>query len=101
RTDVNLAYPTAEIAVMGPEGAVNILYRRELAEAGERAAEVRAQRVSEYRDKFSNPYVAAERGFIDAVIEPRRTRAAIARALRQLRGKRASVPPKKHGNIPL
>jgi propionyl-CoA carboxylase beta chain len=101
RTDLNLAYPTAEIAVMGPDGAVNILYRRELQEAGEKAAEVRAQKVAEYREKFSNPYVAAERGFVDAVIEPRHTRSLIARALRQLRGKRAAVPPKKHGNIPL
>jgi propionyl-CoA carboxylase beta chain len=101
RTDVNLAYPTAEIAVMGPEGAVNILYRRDLIEAGEGAAEARAARVREYREKFSNPYVAAERGYVDAVIEPRRTRPMIARALRQLRGKRATMPAKKHGNIPL
>jgi propionyl-CoA carboxylase beta chain len=101
RTDVNLAYPTAEIAVMGPEGAVNILYRRELQEAGDEGAGVRAKKVAEYREKFSNPYVAAERGFVDAVIEPHETRAMIARALRQLRGKRASVPPKKHGNVPL
>jgi propionyl-CoA carboxylase beta chain len=101
RTDVNLAYPTAEIAVMGPEGAVNILYRRELEEAGVRAAAVRAEKVGEYREKFSNPYIAAERGFIDAIIEPRRTRAEIVRALRQLSAKRAALPPKKHGNIPL
>ena len=74
RTDVNLAYPTAEIAVMGPEGAVNILYRRELAEAGERAAEVRAEKIAEYREKFANPWIAAERGFVDEVIEPRKTR---------------------------
>jgi propionyl-CoA carboxylase beta chain len=95
------AYPTAEIAVMGPEGAVNILYRRELEEAGERAAAVRAEKVEEYRSKFSNPYIAAERGFLDAIIEPRRTRPEIVRALRQLSAKRASLPPKKHGNIPL
>ncbi len=101
RTDVNLAYPTAEIAVMGPEGAVNILYRRELQEAGDKAAEVRAQKVQEYRDKFSNPYVAAERGYIDAIIEPKETRPRIIRALRQLNGKRATMPPKRHGNIPL
>ncbi|HEV8628681.1 MAG TPA: acyl-CoA carboxylase subunit beta [Thermoanaerobaculia bacterium] len=101
RTDVNLAYPTAEIAVMGPEGAVNILYRRELQEAGEEAAVRRGEKVREYREKFSNPYVAAERGFVDAIIEPRQTRPMIARALRQLRGKRAGLPPKKHGNIPL
>jgi propionyl-CoA carboxylase beta chain len=101
RTDANFAYPTAEIAVMGPEGAVNVLYRRELEAAGEAAAEVRAKRVAEYREKFSNPYIAAERGFLDAVIAPRRTRPEIIRALRQLAGKRQSLPPKKHGNIPL
>ena len=103
RTDANFAYPTAEIAVMGPEGAVNILYRRELAAAADEAAmaELRAQKVAEYREKFSNPWVAAERGFIDAVIEPRKTRFHLVRALRQLGSKRASLPPKKHGNIPL
>ncbi len=101
RTDVNFAYPTAEIAVMGPEGAVNILYRRELEQAGEDAARVRGEKVAEYRAKFSNPYIAAERGFVDAVLEPRRTRPEIVRALRQLGSKRASMPPKKHGNIPL
>ena len=101
RTDVNLAYPTAEIAVMGPEGAVNILYRRELDDAGAAAAALRAEKVAEYREKFSNPYIAAERGFLDAIVEPRRTRPEIVRALRQLSAKRASLPPKKHGNIPL
>jgi propionyl-CoA carboxylase beta chain len=101
RTDVNLAYPTAEIAVMGPEGAVNILYRREIEAAGEGAAEARAARVAEYRAKFSNPYVAAERGFVDAIIHPRQTRPRLVRALRQLAGKRQDVPAKKHGNIPL
>ncbi len=101
RTDVNLAYPTAEIAVMGPEGAVNVLYRRQLLEAGEQAPARRAQLVREYREKFSNPYVAAERGFVDAVIQPRETRRAIARSLRLLRGKRVGTPPKKHGNLPL
>ncbi len=101
RTDVNLAYPTAEIAVMGPEGAVNILYRRELAEAGEGAGELRAARVAEYRERFSNPYVAAERGFLDAVIRPRETRLHLVRALRQLGSKRQALPAKKHGNIPL
>jgi propionyl-CoA carboxylase beta chain len=101
RTDLNLAYPMAEIAVMGPEGAVNILYRRELADAGDDLAKVRAQLVDGYREKFSNPYIAAERGFVDAVIQPRKTRPLIARALRQLRGKRSSMPPKKHGNLPL
>jgi propionyl-CoA carboxylase beta chain len=103
RTDVNLAYPTSEIAVMGPEGAVNILYRRELEEAGGEAQTLalRGEKVAEYRAKFSNPYIAAERGFIDAIIEPRRTRPEIVRALRQLSAKRASLPAKKHGNIPL
>ncbi|HEX2223275.1 MAG TPA: acyl-CoA carboxylase subunit beta [Thermoanaerobaculia bacterium] len=101
RTDVNFAYPTAEIAVMGPEGAVNILYRRELDEAGENAAQVRQEKVAEYRAKFSNPYIAAERGFVDAILEPSRTRPEIARALRQLGSKRSTMPAKKHGNIPL
>ena len=101
RTDVNLAYPQAEIAVMGPEAAVKVLYRREIANAMERADEVRAAKVKEYREKFSNPYVAAERGYIDAVIKPRSTRPEIVRALRQLGAKRSGLPPKKHGNIPL
>ena len=103
RTDANFAYPTAEIAVMGPEGAVNILYRRELAAATDEddLAAKRAARVAEYREKFSNPYVAAERGFIDGIIMPRQTRSHLVRALRQLTSKRASLPPKKHGNIPL
>ena len=100
RTDTNLAYPSAEIAVMGPEGAVNVLYRREL-EAAEDPAALRSQRVAEYREKFSNPFIAAERGFVDAVIEPRRTRPQIIRALRQLGSKRQTLPAKKHGNIPL
>ncbi|HEX2165576.1 MAG TPA: carboxyl transferase domain-containing protein, partial [Thermoanaerobaculia bacterium] len=101
RTDVNLAYPTAEIAVMGPEGAVNVLYRREIEAAGERAAEVRAARVAEYREKLANPYVAAERGYVDAIVRPRQTRPHLVRALRQLAGKRQDVPARKHGNIPL
>ncbi len=101
RTDVNLAYPSAEIAVMGPEGAVNILFKRELDKAGETAAEARAEKVALYREKFSNPYIAAERGYVDAVIEPRKTRPALIRALRQLRSKRQSLPAKKHGNLPL
>jgi propionyl-CoA carboxylase beta chain len=101
RADVNFAYPTAEIAVMGPEGAVNILYRRELDEAGAGAPALRRQKVAEYRAKFSTPYIAAERGFLGAVIEPRTTRPHLIRSLRQLGSKRATVPPKKHGNIPL
>ena len=101
RTDVNLAYPSAEIAVMGPEGAVNILFKRELEKAGPAAAEARAEKVAHYREKFSNPYVAAQHGFVDAVIEPRKTRPALIRALRQLRSKRQTLPAKKHGNLPL
>ena len=101
RTDVNLAYPAAEIAVMGPEGAVNILYKRDLEEAAERAAELRTEKLEEYRQKFSNPYIAAERGFVDAVIEPKDTRTHIIRSLRQLGSKRQSMPPKKHGNLPI
>jgi propionyl-CoA carboxylase beta chain len=101
RTDVNLAFPTAEIAVMGPEGAVNILYRRELQEAGEGAAGLRAEKIGEYREKFASPWIAAERGFLDAVVEPRATRPALVRALRQLAGKRQRLPAKKHGCIPL
>ena len=100
RTDVNLAWPTAEIAVMGPEGAVNILYRRELETAADPAAQ-REQRVREYREKLANPFVAAGRGFIDEVIEPRTTRPRLIAALRGLEGKRDTNPPKKHGNIPL
>jgi propionyl-CoA carboxylase beta chain len=98
--DVNLAWPTAQIAVMGAQGAVNILYRRELAAADDPDA-VRAQRVTEYEDTLANPYIAAERGYLDAVIRPSETRAEITRALRSLRTKRQTLPPKKHGNIPL
>ncbi len=101
RTDVNLAYPNAEIAVMGPEGAVNILYKRELAAAGDNIQKVREEKVKNYRERFSNPYIAAERGFLDAVIQPRTTRSQIVAALRQLASKRVSLPPKKHGNLPL
>ena len=100
RGDVNLAYPTAEIAVMGPDGAVNILYRRELERARDPAA-FREEKTREYREKFANPYVAAERGYIDEVIEPRDTRARLTAALELLRTKRDANPPKKHGNIPL
>ena len=100
RTDLNLAYPMAEIAVMGPEGAVNVLYRRELARAAD-PEKLRAQRVAEFREKFANPYVAADRGFIDEVIEPRQTRRKIVAGLAMTRGKREKSPPRKHGNIPL
>jgi propionyl-CoA carboxylase beta chain len=100
RTDVNYAWPSAEIAVMGPEGAVNVLYRREI-EAAANPADFRAQKVAEFREKFANPYVAAERGFIDQVIAPRETRRRLIQALGMLDHKRAKNPPKKHGNIPL
>lgn len=100
RTDVNLAYPTAEIAVMGPEGAVKIVYRKELAEAADVEAET-ARRVEEFREKFANPYVAAGRGFVDEVIRPRETRRKLISALAMLENKRDTTPPKKHGNIPL
>jgi propionyl-CoA carboxylase beta chain len=100
RTDLNLAYPTAEIAVMGPEGAVNVLYRRELGKASDPEA-LRAQKVQEFREKFANPYAAADRGFIDEVIEPRQTRLKIITGLEMAKTKRDQNPPKKHGNIPL
>jgi propionyl-CoA carboxylase beta chain len=117
RTDLNLSWPTAEIAVMGAEGAVNIVYGRELAEAlsaserlegpldeGRKAVilgEARRQKVAEFREQFANPYIAAERGYVDAVIRPRETRRRMIAALGMLEGKRDKNPPKKHGNIPL
>ena len=111
RTDVNYAWPTAEIAVMGAEGAVNILYKRELDAAADpalgteaRSAKVaaeRAARITEYREKFANPYIAAQHGFVDEVIQPRQTRAKLITALAALESKREKNPPKKHGNIPL
>jgi propionyl-CoA carboxylase beta chain len=100
RTDVNYAWPSAEIAVMGPEGAVNVLFRRELAAAGDREA-LRRQKVAEFREKFANPYVAADRGFVDEVIEPRQTRRKVVAGLEMARSKRDKNPPRKHGNIPL
>jgi len=100
RTDVNFAWPGAEIAVMGPEGAVNILYKRELDKAADAQA-ARAERIAEFREKFANPYVAAARGFIDEVIHPRQTRPRLIAALAGLDTKRDRNPPKKHGNIPL
>ncbi len=100
RADVNLAYPTAEIAVMGPDGAVSIVYGKELEKAADPAA-ARAAYVAEYREKFANPYAAAALGYIDEVIRPRQTRGKIATALRMLRNKRQSNPPRKHGNLPL
>jgi propionyl-CoA carboxylase beta chain len=100
RTDINLAYPTAEIAVMGPEGAVNIVYRRELQKAKD-PEKLRREKVEEFRRRFANPYVAAERGWVDDVILPRETRLRLIRALRMLENKSDMNPPKKHGNIPL
>jgi len=100
RTDVNFAWPSAEIAVMGPEGAVNVLYRRELSAADDPAA-LRAEKVAEFREKFANPFVAASRGFVDEVIQPRSTRPKLIAALSRLSTKRDRNPPKKHGNIPL
>jgi propionyl-CoA carboxylase beta chain len=100
RTDVNFAYPTAEIAVIGAEGAVNIVYRRELQKAADPEA-MRREKVEEFRDRFANPYIAAERGWIDAVIQPRDTRPKLIASLRMLETKRDTIPPKKHGNIPL
>jgi propionyl-CoA carboxylase beta chain len=111
RTDVNFAWPTAEIAVMGAEGAVNILYKRELDAAAATAADgaarsasiaaARASKIAEYREKFANPFVAAQRGYVDEIIAPRRTRAKLISALAALSTKRDKNPPKKHGNIPL
>jgi propionyl-CoA carboxylase beta chain len=98
--DLNFAWPTAQIAVMGAQGAVNILHRAALAAADDPAA-LRADLITEYEDTLANPYVAAERGYVDAVIRPSQTRVQIVRALRALRTKRETLPPKKHGNIPL
>jgi len=100
RGDANFAYPTAEIAVMGPEGAVNILYKREM-DAAKNAAALKEEKTREYREKFANPYVAAERGYIDEVIEPRDTRRRLIQALDVLHTKRDTNPPRKHGNMPL
>ncbi|HUZ26671.1 MAG TPA: acyl-CoA carboxylase subunit beta [Streptosporangiaceae bacterium] len=101
--DLNLAWPTAQIAVMGAEGAVDILYRRDLAaiEDPQERAQVRMQKAAEYEDTLFNPYIAAERGYVDAVIRPAETRSQVIRGLRALRTKRQTLPPKKHGNIPL
>jgi len=102
RTDANFAWPTAEIAVMGPEGAVNIVYKREIEAAPEADRErIRREKIAEFRERYSNPYVAAERGYIDAVILPSQTRSKVITALRSLENKRDSNPKKKHGNIPL
>lgn len=100
RGDINLAWPSAEIAVMGPDGAVNIIYKREIA-AAEDTDQARAGLVAEYREKFANPYIAAARGYVDAIIEPHETRPRLINALEMLQNKRDTNPPKKHGNIPL
>jgi propionyl-CoA carboxylase beta chain len=97
---VNYAYPTAEIAVMGPDGAVNIIFRKELEGAKDPAAE-KARLVAEYREKFANPFKAAELGYVDEVIRPEQTRLKVIRALEMLKDKRQENPPRKHGNIPL
>ena len=98
--DLNFAWPTGQIAVMGAAGAVNILYRREIA-AAENPEATRADFIADYEYNLANPYVAAERGYVDRVIFPHETRSMVLRGLRALRNKRESHPPKKHGNIPL
>ena len=100
RTDLNYAFPSAEIAVMGPEGAINILYRNGL-RSSQKAEDLRAEKIEEYRAKFATPYVAARRGFIDEIIEPQMTRAKLITGLRMLQNKKETNPPKKHSNIPL
>lgn len=100
RSDLNLAWPTAEIAVMGPDGAVNIIFRRELSESDDPVAR-KAELVEDYREHFANPYIAAQRGYIDDIILPSETRPRLINALNMLQNKRDSNPPKKHGNIPL
>ena len=100
RGDINYAWPTAEIAVMGPEGAVDIVFRREISAADDPQA-ARARLIQEYKDEFANPYVAASLGYIDDVIEPGHTRPYLINALHMLENKRDSNPPKKHGNMPL
>lgn len=100
RSDVNLAWPSAEIAVMGPDGAVNIIYREEIGNAEDPDAR-RAELIADYQDRFTNPYVAANRGYLDDVIDPAATRPTVIRALEMLQNKRDTLPAKKHGNIPL
>jgi len=100
KADINYAWPTAEIAVMGPKGAVEIIFKKEIAQSKDPEASV-DQKTEEFREKFANPYIAAEKGYIDDVIEPKTTRPRLIRALSMLANKRDSLPPKKHGNIPL
>jgi propionyl-CoA carboxylase beta chain len=100
RGDVNLGWPTAEIAVMGPKGAVEILFRKEISESDD-PQEATERRIEEYRETFAHPYVAAARGYLDDVIDPRETRPRVISALDMLNNKRDENPPRKHGNIPL
>jgi acetyl-CoA carboxylase carboxyltransferase component len=100
RADFNVAWPTAEVAVMGPEGAVNIVFRHEL-EGAESPEGRREELIAEYKERFANPYTAAERGYVDDVIEPRRTRPVLFSALETALAKREPKPKRKHGNIPL
>jgi len=100
RADVNLAWPTAEIAVTSPEGAVNVIFRKEISSAPDPAAE-RARLTAEYRERFANPYRAAELGYVDEVLKPEETRPRVIRAFEMLRTKRQENPPRKHGNLPL
>jgi acetyl-CoA carboxylase carboxyltransferase component len=100
RADMAYAWPTAEIAVMGPEGAVNIIFRKDLERAEDRK-NARAEKIAEYTDRFANPYIAAERGYVDDVIDPRDTRPRLIGALEMLLTKRETLPPRKHDNIPL
>ncbi|HUG42666.1 MAG TPA: carboxyl transferase domain-containing protein, partial [Acidobacteriota bacterium] len=100
RADLNYAFPTAEIAVMGPQAAVEILYRQQIADSAE-PEKLKAAKVEEFREKFANPYAAAERGYVDEIIEPRLTRSKLVRALQLTAHKRDKNPPRKHGNIPL
>ena len=99
--DLAYAWPSAEIAVMGAQGAVNIIFRKEIAEAGDAAATRQAELIEEYTERFANPYNAAERGYVDDVIDPRDTRRVLVRSLEMLRTKKESLPQRKHGNVPL
>jgi acetyl-CoA carboxylase carboxyltransferase component len=100
RADVNIAWPTAEVAVMGPEGAVNIVFRQELAAAADPEAR-RTELIADYQERFANPYSAAERGYVDDVIDPAETRAKLIAGFAMLRTKREELPKRKHGNVPL
>jgi len=100
RGDMNYAWPTAEIAVMGPKGAVEIIFKKEIEKAKDKEKAI-DEKVAEYTEKFANPYIAAERGYIDDIIEPKRTRMRLINAFKMLESKKDSNPPRKHGNIPL